>query len=73
MDHMNLGREMMIASGDLQDDKQCCDWARIGQMLTQLGAPRMPKSINDMRPDDQRVIADAIKALQQRSALSQKQ
>lgn len=70
---MKLGREMMIASGDLQDDKQCCDWARIGQILTQLGAPRMPKSINDMRSDDQSVIADAIKALQQRALNTQRQ
>lgn len=72
MDHMELGREMMIASGDLQDDKQCCDWARLGQILTQLGAPRMPKSVNDLRLDDQRIIADAIKALQQRSVNNKK-
>lgn len=72
MDHMTLGRDMMIASGDLQDDKQCCDWARIGQILTQLGLPRMPKTIHDMRQEDQTIIADAVKALQQRSTDNRK-
>jgi hypothetical protein len=66
MDAMQLGREMMSRSGDLKDDKQCCEWARIGQLLTQLGTPRMPKTFRDMRREDRQVVLDAIKALQNR-------
>jgi hypothetical protein len=67
MDTMKLGREMMIVSGDLSDDTQSCNWARIGQILTQLGAPRMPRSIMDMNAKDREIIADAITALQEKS------
>lgn len=68
MDTMKLGREMMIISGDLKDDAQSCDWARIGQILTQLGAPRMPRSVMDMNIADRAIIADAIKSLQEKSS-----
>lgn len=68
MDTMKLGREMMIISGDLKDDAQSCDWARIGQILTQLGAPRMPRSVMDMNITDRAIIADAIKSLQEKSS-----
>ena len=67
MDTMKLGREMMIVSGDLSDDTESCNWARIGQILTQLGAPRMPRSVMDMPTKDREIIADAIKSLQERS------
>jgi hypothetical protein len=67
MDTMKLGREMMIVSGDLSDDAQSCNWARIGQILTQLGAPRMPRSVMDMTNNDKEIIADAIKSLQERA------
>lgn len=67
MDTMKLGREMMIVSGDLSDDTQSCNWARIGQILTQLGAPRMPRSIMDMNAKDREIIAEAIKSLQEKS------
>ncbi len=67
MDTMKLGREMMIVSGDLSDDTQSCNWARIGQILTQLGAPRMPRSVMDMNDKDREIIADAITALQEKS------
>ena len=67
MDTMKLGREMMIVSGDLSDDAQSCNWARIGQILTQLGAPRMPRSVMDMTNTDKEIIADAIKSLQERA------
>ena len=67
MDTMKLGREMMIVSGDLKDDRDSCNWARIGQILTQLGAPRMPRSIMDMPIRDREIIADAIKSLQERA------
>jgi hypothetical protein len=66
MDTMELGREMMSRSGDLKDDKQCCEWARIGQMLTQLGTPKMPKTFFDMQAKDRMVVLDAVKALQKR-------
>ena len=67
MDAIQLGRTMMNESGNLKDDKQCCDWARIGQMLTQLGTPRMPRTIKDIQADDRMIIVDAIKTLQLRS------
>ncbi len=63
MDTTQLGREMMTKSIDLVDDKQCNDWARVGQMLTQLGTPRMPKTLRDMDPDDRQVVEDAIRSL----------
>jgi hypothetical protein len=66
MDAMKLGREMMDASGDLQDDKQCCDWARIGQLLTQLGTPMMPKSINDLKAEDKEIVIDALTRIRAR-------
>jgi hypothetical protein len=68
MNAQQLGREMMSRSGDLKDDRQSCDWARIGQILTMLGTPKMPKSIRDLRAEDRSVVIDAIKALQARSS-----
>ena len=68
MNAQQLGREMMTRSGDLKDDRQSCDWARIGQILTMLGTPKMPKSIRDLRAEDRSVVIDAIKALQARSS-----
>lgn len=67
MDATQLGREMMTRSIDLADDRQCCDWARVGQLLTQLGAPRMPKTVRDLSARDRKVVLDAIKALQNAS------
>ena len=67
MDTMKLGREMMTVSGDLKDDTESCNWARIGQILTQLGNPRMPRSVMDMTAKDRAIIADAIKSLQEKS------
>lgn len=64
MNVTQLGREMMTRSGDLQDDRQCNDWARVGQILTQLGTPRMPKSVRELSLADRQVVIDAIKALQ---------
>lgn len=64
MDATWLGREMMTKSIDLSDDKRCNDWARVGQMLTQLGTPRMPKTMRDMDPSDRRVVEDALRSLQ---------
>jgi hypothetical protein len=68
MNAQQLGREMMTHSGDLTDDRQSCDCARIGQILTMLGTPKMPKSIRDLRAEDRSVVIDAIKALQARSS-----
>lgn len=67
MDAAQLGRTMMITSGDLPDDKQCNDWARIGQVLTQLGTPRMPKTMHDLSSADQQVVIDAIRYLQSKT------
>lgn len=64
MDAVQLGREMMTMSIDLVDDKQCNDWARVGQLLTQLGTPRMPKTVRDLSARDRKVMLDAIVALQ---------
>jgi hypothetical protein len=64
MNPQQLGREMMIRSGDLKDDRQSCDWARIGQLLTQLGTPKMPKTMRDMRPEDKKIVRDAVLVLQ---------
>ena len=58
-----LGREMMNMAGDLRDDRQCCDWARVGQILTQLGTPKMPRSMSDMRNEDKQIAYDAAKAI----------
>jgi len=68
MNAEQLGREMMTRSGDLTDDRQSCDWARIGQILTQLGTPKMPKTIRDMRDEDRRVVVDAIKLIQSKQS-----
>jgi len=59
-----LGREMMTRSGDITDDRQSCDWARIGQILTMLGTPKMPKTVRDMKLEDRTVVMDAITTLQ---------
>lgn len=64
MNAEELGRTMMHRAGDLSDDRQCCDWARVGQILTQLGSPRMPKTIRDLSSMDQGIIIDAIRQLQ---------
>ena len=64
MNAEELGRTMMHRAGDLIDDRQCCDWARVGQILTQLGSPRMPKTIRDLSSMDQGIIIDAIRQLQ---------
>jgi hypothetical protein len=66
MNTMQLGREMMKHSGDLKDDRQCCDWARIGQILTQLGTPHMPRSLRELKMADRRVVIHAFKTLQSR-------
>lgn len=63
MNAEELGRAMMHKAGDLTDDRQCCDWARVGQMLTQLGTPRMPKTVKELNNIDQSIIIDAIRQL----------
>jgi len=68
MNTQQLGREMMTRSGDINDDRQSCDWARIGQILTMLGTPKMPKTVREMKPEDRQVVIDAIAALQARSS-----
>jgi hypothetical protein len=68
MNAQQLGREMMSRSGDLTDDRQSCDWARIGQILTMLGTPKMPKSVHDLRPEDRSIVVEAARALQARSS-----
>ena len=68
MNAQQLGREMMICSGDIKDDRQSCDWARIGQILTMLGTPKMPKTVRDMKPEDRTVVIEAIRALQAHSS-----
>jgi hypothetical protein len=68
MDAMQLGRTMMSESGNLKDDKQSCDWARIGQLLTQLGSPKMPRTIRDLKPSDRSIVIEAVKALQARAS-----
>jgi hypothetical protein len=68
MNAQQLGREMMTRSGDLTDDRQSCDWARIGQILTMLGTPKMPKSVGDLKSEDRSIIIDAIKALHSRGS-----
>jgi len=67
MNPQQLGREMMTRSGDLNDDRQSCDWARIGQILTMLGTPKMPKSVQDLRAEDRKIVADAVRQLQPKS------
>jgi hypothetical protein len=64
MNATDLGRLMMIKSGDIKDDTKCCEWARVGQILTQLGTPRMPASYMQMNTRDQAVVLDALKSLQ---------
>jgi len=66
MNAQELGREMMHRSGDLKDDRQSCDWARIGQILTMLGTPKMPKTIRELKTADKTIIADAIRTLNAR-------
>ena len=66
MNAQQLGREMMSRSGDIKDDRQSCDWARIGQVLTMLGTPKMPKSFREMKPEDKKIVAEAIRSLQER-------
>jgi hypothetical protein len=68
MNAQQLGREMMSRSGDIKDDRQSCDWARIGQVLTMLGTPKMPKSFREMNPEDKKIVAEAIRSLQERIA-----
>jgi len=64
MNAQQLGREMMTRSGDITDDRQSCDWARIGQILTMLGTPKMPKTVRDMKLEDRTVVMNAITTLQ---------
>ena len=68
MNAQQLGREMMTHSGDLKDDRQSCDWARIGQILTMLGTPKMPKTMRDLRAEDRNIIVEAVRALQARAS-----
>ena len=68
MNAQQLGREMMIRSGDLKDDRQSCDWARIGQILTQLGTPKMPKTVRELRTDDRKIVIEAMNALRTRAS-----
>ena len=68
MNAQQLGREMMSRSGDLKDDRQSCDWARIGQILTMLGTPKMPKTIRDLQIEDRNIIVEAVRALQARAS-----
>ena len=68
MNAQQLGREMMSRSGDLKDDRQSCDWARSGQILTMLGTPKMPKTVRDLRAEDRTIIVEAVRALQARAS-----
>jgi len=68
MNAQQLGREMMSRSGDLKDDRQSCDWARIGQILTMLGTPKMPKTVRDLKPEDRSIVVEAVRALLARSS-----
>ena len=71
MNAEELGRTMMYRAGDLVDDRQCCDWARVGQILTQLGSPRMPKTIRELTQTDRAVVMDAIRMLQNRNSTTE--
>ena len=68
MNAQQLGREMMSRSGDLKDDRQSCDWARIGQILTMLGTPKMPKTVRELRTDDRKIVIEAMNALRTRAS-----
>ena len=71
MNAQELGRTMMYRAGDLTDDKLCCDWARVGQILTQLGTPRMPKTMHDLSNADRDVVVDAIRQLQLNNSITE--
>lgn len=67
MNPETLGRAMMAQAGDIEDDRQCCDWARVGQILTQLGSPRMPRTVQQLAIKDRQIIAQAVKLLQSKN------
>lgn len=58
-----FGREMMDRSGTLADDKLCNAFARVGDMLTKIGQPRAPKSLNDLSKEDLEIISQALQMI----------
>jgi hypothetical protein len=63
LDTANFGRLMMARSGTLPDDALCNAFARVGNMLTQIGQPRAPRSISDMSAEDRAVLTKAVELL----------
>lgn len=56
---ITLGRFMMRNAQRFQDDAKCNSWARVGQMLTELGVPFGIKW-SDFTPEDVLVVREAV-------------
>lgn len=66
-----LGRFMMLHAPGFQDDVKFNTWARVGQMLTEVGAP-FGKRFAEFDAEEQGVAREAAQVLVGRVAMPEK-
>ena len=59
----DLGRKMMTEACHLDDDNEFVKWARLAPKLISIGAPVGPRSVKDLSPEEQQVMARALNTL----------
>lgn len=55
-----LGRKMMAAASQIDDDTEFNQWARLGPILISMGATAGPKTFKDLTAEEQQVMARAL-------------
>lgn len=60
MNPQSFGRAMMAHSGNMPSDKDCNDFARVGNKLINIGEPGFPKTIYDLSSEDMEIISKAL-------------
>jgi hypothetical protein len=55
---VRLGRFMIVNAPQFADDVTCNRWARVGQLLTELGMPFAPR-LREFSSEDQSVVREA--------------
>jgi hypothetical protein len=60
-----LGRAMMFEAGNRANDKECNDWARVGNLINSIGTSKGPKNINLLSAADKAIVQTAFSALRE--------
>ena len=55
-----MGRRMMSTAGTLDDDAEFNRWAKLGSKLIGIGTGKAARSLGDLTPEEQQVLARAV-------------